>query len=432
LDATTTANTLYGIVNGATTWNGWVTGTDLYMTASSGSGTVAALLEVSIDDGLWFTPSYLSSMPGFYTIFTGKPHSQYQVCIRFKGSAFNPKWMTNTSTEANPLFIVDGAYSPSIVPVLTWVQCNDGNALTAWSSCNVAATGGGGTNYVPAYLPGSISLVSGTAIPSVKFKTNATRMVVINPDPYVFVSIDGAAYTRYKCSLATQVYHTTHIPLDGATHTYNVWQSSARGTFNVFAVGLDAAVVDCGTKRRMDQYGSSTTAGAGVGASNSDGQVDTMSVASALGLVGSTYGISGENIAGFVARMTALLAAKTVASTDVCILQLGANDIGVLDATAQTNITNIITAMLTKGYGKIIVRGNLTVLGEAGSTTTLKTADNITIGNLVTAYGNANVRFVNPIALAWGVVDSPDATHPSVVGYQTITPLEVTAYSPLI
>jgi hypothetical protein len=423
-DATRTANRVFGLVNGASVWCGFVTGTSLFMTATSGTGFTTALFEVSIDGSGYFEPSRHSAIPGMYVIFTGRPDQEYKICVRFKSSAYDTAFMTNVS----PCMVVEGT-NPKVETFTTWLQCNDGNNLIAWSSTNTALSP---ATFVPPSTPGLIAGVSGTGIPSLRFTTTAKRMVVINPDPFVFVSIDGAAYTRYKATTAFGVYHVTYIDLPGGAHTYNVWQGSARGTNNVFAIGIDAAVTDCGAKRRLDQYGSSTTAGAGVGAANSDGQVETMSVAAALGMVGSTYGISGETIAGFVARMTALLAAKTVVSADVAVLQLGANDIGALDATATTNINNIITAMLAKGYGKVIVRGHMSTLGQAGGTLTSKTNDNLTLAGIVTAFGNANVTFVNPIALGWGIIDSPDTTHPSVVGYQTITPLAISAYTPLI
>lgn len=428
VDAARTAGRFYGQAGGLTMWVGFIRGTDASVRATSDNGLAPGLVTVSID-GAASTVCPLEN--GRYTLFSGLIQAERLVCIAFGAAFYNIPYFT---AALDPVLLVTGQ-SPSVDTPTAWVQPGDGSALTAWSSF-LTGMPNNTAGYVPHDTPGSVYMVSGSNVASVRLRTQARKMLVSTIDQYVYVSVDGATPTRYYAPLGTGQLRPVVIPLDGALHTYNVWPDRARGQNCTFAVGVDAPLVDIGSKRRLDQYGDSITDGAG---STSSGDVETMGVAATLGMVGSAYGISGETITQLLTRLPTLLAGKTVSSDDVAIIAEGRNNTGgAFSAQVIADYTSIITALLAKGYGKVLCRG---VLGSVvNGVSVYWPAENASIQAIVAAFNDPRVVFVD--ISSWQVTFSGnnggvgipmlDGTHPPDAGYAVMAPLAVAAYAPLI
>lgn len=408
-----TAGKWGGLTGAGTVWYAEVTGTSCYIRSDSGNGSNR--LYASLDDG---TPIPCNYSNDRFIIFENLPYKTYRVLVSVSPGGAGPFYKTNLSNALT----VHGF--PAIVNYpTTWTFPGDGNPLTSYSSSMANMASG----YTPSVLPVYTYNVSGSSVVSMKIKCSASKMVVHCISSVLCVSTDGAQPKVYYNTNqpSGNVMRSYVIPLDGQMHTYYVWQDVTRGfvsgAYSPFMIGVDAALVDCGTKRRLDQFGSSSTAGAGALAA----LVDTMITAAALGMTGSTYGISGENLAGFTLRVDACLAQKTVSASDISVLQLGANDIGTAwNATQIANYTYCINAMLAKGYGKIFCRGLPTYNGLT------RILENNSIIAIVNAVNNPKVVYVN--ADTWlGVVVLSDV-HPTTAGYITLANYATAAYAPLI
>jgi lysophospholipase L1-like esterase len=306
--------------------------------------------------------------------------------------------------------------------MLAWFEPFANNSLMAWSAYPIVAPSGTGFALLPISVNSSpATTASGSSVPSLRFRTTATKLLIQSSNNFVYVSIDGAAPTKYDTSnttaLATQVFTVSGLSGD---HVYNVWASNNVSSSR-FSVASDASIIDLSSKRRLDQWGDSLTGGDQPGAGLS-GDVETMSVASVLGMVGSTYGIGGETIAGLAGRMANNVTGKTASASDVCIIAIGRNDT-VWDATAITNYTAIISAALAK-YGRVLCRG---VLPEGAN---LFPTVNNGISALVTSIANANVVFVN--TSSWSGIATADGVHPTAAGYVTVRGYAAAAYASLV
>jgi hypothetical protein len=391
LSTTKNAARLYGIANSsirATFWAGYITGTHAYIFATSDFGANPGLIDVSIDGGLTFTVA--PNVSTKYTLFAGLPHASRFVVIRFGGSFGTAPYILNTGT----IFEVTGQ-PPAMAPIVGWRVPFDTNTDKIESNQSEANQ----ASYVPTLRP---SLPSGTNPPSIMFKATTDSLYIATYSPTVFVSIDGAAPTKYTRTAGQGVLVTG---LSGE-HTYNIWSTSPQ----VLYVGIGSGSFSALTPlRRLDQFGDSITAG---GASGTvAGDVETFAVAAALGYVGGTSGLGGNTIATLGTRLTGVLAAKTVTGSDVAILAIGRNDIATASATRQSGYVSLINALITKGYGKIICRS---VLRSDNGTS--YTAVNDDIIAAIATVGDPKAVYLD--IEGWFPVSQPDDTHPDVAGYE--------------
>ena len=253
----------------------------------------------------------------------------------------------------------------------------------------------------------------GSNCPSIRISTNSTELVILTHSAAVYVSVDGAAPTKYTQTAGIAVVITG---LSG-THTYNIWCSDV---FRLYVGILSGSFSNVTDKKRLDQFGDSITQG-GSGGFSTQGDVETFAAASALGYVGGTYGVGGNTIAALNTRLDTVLAAKTVTGSDVAIIAVGRNDGATASGTRQSGYVSIINKLIAKGYGKILCRS---VLRDGdGDSYPLINAD---IAAAVTTVADAKAVYVD--IEGWSPVATHDDVHPIEAGYITMRGYAIADY----
>lgn len=412
-DDTTDATKLHVAATRPTTrqasyWAGVITGTEAGLPGLNNSsiGQYAGMAEVSVDGGAF---AAVNATGGEYPLFSGLEQGPHNVALRI-GSIFGTAatYVPKTGT----MLRVVGA-PPSVLVMDGWVQPGDGNADTISSTAVVAH---GIVNYLPANVPDS-DPNSKANVSAVALRGTFSALTLVNlgnadaSSLYVYVSVDGAAPTRYTGL-------TVLTGLSGE-HTYYCWTGAESPLFSVGYVGT---LSDIAAKKRLDQYGDSITEGI---AATSAGEVEMFAVGAALGRMGGNFGISGWTIAELAASIATPLSHKTVNSNDVAVLAIGRNDTGgAFDATKISNYQSIVTALLTAGYGRVICRG---ILPETSSTWP---TENGSIASIVTGFADARVVFCD--TSSWSGIARSDGTHPTDAGYVTMRGYATPAYAALI
>lgn len=403
VSTTKNAARIYGIAS-RTGWSGTVTGSDAVLTATADSaGSANGLVQVSVD-GSAFREASRSG--GNYTLFSGLSDSPHRVHWRW-GTIFG----NNPYVVAASNVLAVTGNNPSIVIPTNWYEVEDGSTATITSSATIA----GVANYIPANFPGIISSTFGSNPPSIAIRGTFTRMNIITTGQYVGVSIDGALPTYYDLRGADQASRSVQLVGLSGLRTYYVFAVAGSST-SVLSVGVDAVADTLAIRERLDQYGDSITAGV---SATSAIHTDVSPIAAFFGYTPGSYGVSGNTTAQLQARLATILAAKTVASGDAAIIAIGRNDT-VFDATWETNYTDIINQLLTKGYGKVLCRG---VLPEGAN---LWPTANTAIQGRVTAAANPNVFWIDPSG--WSGIATSDGTHPTDAGYLQMVEYAKTSY----
>lgn len=415
-DAATNVNRVYmaassgGSLPGGSLWSAVIKGTDATLKVSRASGVVTNAVYVSVDGGAFAAITASGTNPTFsFPLFAGLSDAEHYVVTRI-GAAFGTDQMYIDRT-LNDALTISGA-APYIELCNQWVYPGVASALAVSAGMTVAST----ANYTPAKSKQNI-LAATSNIGAAKIRGKFRSIQVASTGAAgltkVYVSKNGAAPS--VTTLADPGTGGTTCRIAGLTEetaTYYVWNNHQ--DCSTFAVSGDADHVDCGTKYQMHQFGDSITYG-----SNADlhGEVDVLRVSAAMGYVGLTAGVSGHTIAQIETALTTYLAALTVTSNDVAIVAAGRNNTGAaFDAAETTSYTNIINALVTKGYGKIICRGIL----PSGTHSTTWSDENGSISSIVTGIGNANVVFCDVSGLGTYSTQSSDNVHPDAAGYATI------------
>lgn len=390
-----------------------VKGSDASLTMQNDAAYYDGAVVVSVDGGAY---SVATNAGAVYTLFAGLADAWHKVSIKTGGI-----WGANNLhlVPAAAVLSVTGVGAGWLAPT-SWLHPGDVNALIH--------TTGALTDNVTEYIPAKVMAQPYPAVSnvgSIRFRSSATKLFLFAqsdfPLAYIFYSRNGGAPVR----VAVPGNGTVVEGFDGTAATYTVWSNSGR----YLSVGSDATIVDVGTKKRIDQFGDSITAGdsgSGTGAqTNTRGDVETLGVAANLGFAGATYGISGLTIEGLNTAISTILAALPAASsTDMAVLAIGRNDVGIgFDALRQTYFNAIVAALLAKGYGRVICRA---VLPDASSWD----AFNTVMQALVTARADPKVVFV-PTS-TWTGVTTSDGVHPDQDGYLTLRGYAITAYTPHI
>lgn len=389
----------------------WAKGSDLSMVFNS--GYEPGVLVVSVDGG---AKGVAPNTGTTYTIFTGLPDTHHFVTIH-TGAIWSP----------GQIYLPDGVtvlsvtgVNPSFTPPVQWLRPG-GTYASALAAGGVASNEAG---YLPALVP------SQNFIPSIRVRGAFNKLAIYARADYVYVSKDGGAPTRYAVSggSSTGGKGTQVAGLGGAVATYNIWPGKIDDS-RFFAVGVDAALVSIGTQAQLHQFGDSITWGV---SATSQGEVDTLRVAAALGRAGATFGAAGITIEGLEAVMDTFLATiQNVTSADSAVLAVGRNDVSSDSAMSPTQITkmsSILDKLVAKGYGKIIVRGVLPS-GNTGSETTFTTF-NASMSALVAARADADINFLS--TETWLGIEKSDGTHYTDAGYADIAARCITAYPALL
>lgn len=418
VDTTTNAARTFVLSNGKAGLSLLVTGTAATLDVRRSTGSSAAnMVLVSIDGA---AETALSPTGTVYTLFSGLSQATRLVQIRIADSWGGVIYLD----ESLPALMTVTGAPPSISTPAAWVGALDGNALAVSSGFKVTSSAG----FVPANLPtGLLATPQGSAIPSVRFRSATTSLIIVGRSRRVFVSINGAAPTRYDTTIADGALRTLRVTGLTSTNNINVWAgtTSGSGNANPLFVGVDSALIDLTTKVRLDQYGDSITQGQ---LATCPGNVETMAVAAALGYVGSTYGINGDTVAILKARIDACLAGKDNDNTkDVAVLAIGRNGAGTGLAADFTvgiiaDMDYILSALLVK-YSKVLVRG---VMPESGNTFA---GYNGAMATWVATKDTARVKYIDVSDMDPATVARADGVHPTDGGYGTMTGLFVTRYT---
>lgn len=399
-----------------TLWSGFITGSEAKFTTTSDFGDFDGAVQVAIDGGAFASAPRAGQV---FTLFTGLPHATRFVELRYGPGLGDAPYIASSGS----VLVVTGQ-PPALQTLASKIGPGADSALGLYSG---AVTANSATYTPPLAAPKGT--VYGSNVNSVKIRGAFNKLVVtVNYARKVGVSKNGgpAAFYTIGDESGTPT-RAILIPCDGSVATYNVWDSgNDQPTGGAFAVAGDAEFLDIGTRRRLDQYGDSITFGSGPGATSVD--TETMRVASALGFVGSTNGISGQTVGGGKTMLDNVLPLRTVNSSDVAILALGGNNASSgIDATEQADYGACIDKLLAKGYGKILCRGILP--NPSLPTQDLLDAANATLKSVVDAKANPKLIWVNPKAWTFTTVDG---THPDAPGYVSIAGYAITDYTTLL
>lgn len=410
ISTTKNAARIYGRAS-LTLWCGIITGSEAKITANSDNGSAAwpGLIQVAVDGGPFAAAPNVGTL---FTLFTGLTHGPHLVEFRF-----------GNAVGATPYILATGdvlsvtGQPPSILPISGWVQ-------------PVADAVNGGTVVNTATYTPPLMAVRGTTygsnIGTVKLRGAFTKLTVLTAcsTNKVAVSKNGSAPTFYTATAETNSpSRSIVIPCDGSDSTYYVWNNGTDRTGGGhFAVAGDSALLSAGNLHNLDQYGDSITYGTGPGATPVD--VETMRVAAALGMIGSTNGIGGYTIAQCKTLIDVVVPTKVITSNDVAILAIGRNNVsGGIDATEQADYGLCIDKLVAAGYGKVLCRAVI----PTPNGSSMWTVENAALQSVVTAKANPNVIWVP--TETWLGYDSQDATHPTAAGYATIAGYAVPAYT---
>lgn len=410
IDTARTANRTHLQASGQTALVLYIKGTSasVMMYNTNGYGTGAGLVTVCVDDGAVTTPAGVSNK---FPLFTGLSDTLHKVVI---GIATGYGTASYLASNGSPIEVT--GVNPYVLT--SAIVLERGAATNAvWSSPTVASGG----LYTPATnITGTGAATATSAIPSVRFRSATNYLDVSTQGTHLGVSVDGAAPTYYATGYTggSRTASTRRIACDGVLRDYNIWSTNgaASGASVMLAVGVDSSPVAITTKR-IHQFGDSITFGSGTGITSS-AHTDLLRVAAALGLVGSTFGISGQTSAQLATRIAAQVAlTNSNVATDIAVLAMGRNDANVF---TSSDWDTTVAALLV-GYAKVLVRGVL-------NTGTSFAAFNASISAWVT--GKADPRIVYIDTDSWTGINSPDGTHPSDAGHVTLANYCITAYAP--
>lgn len=410
ISATKNAARIYA--RGALTlWSGYISGTEAKLTNPSDFGDNPGSMEVAIDGGPFSAAPNVASV---YTLFTGLPHAKRFVEVRWVAAMADAPYI---ASSGNVLAVIGQPPALQVLP--DKVQCGANSSTGIYSGAVIANTAG----YTPT-LQAPKGGVYGSNVGSARIRGAFTRLVVtLNGNRNVGVSKNGGAPIYYSVADEANIpVRAMGIPCDGSLSTYNVWDDgNFFSTGGTFAVAGDSSFLDIGTLKRLYQFGDSITYGSGPGATSVN--VDTTSVAAALGFVGSNIGISGLTIGAGNTMLDNVLPLLTITSADVAIYALGGNNAADgIDDTEKAAYSLGLDKLLAKGFGKIICRGILPVPAAQS----LVDAANVILKSVMDGKANAKLVWVDPTAWTF---TTQDGTHPDAAGYLSVTGLAIPAYT---
>ena len=410
IDTARTANRTHVLASNNTALVMYIKGTDasVMMYNINGFGTGAGLVAVCVDDGAVTTPAGVANK---FPLFTGLSDTLHKVVVMIPAGYGTSSYLVS---NASPLEVT--GVNPYVLTSSMVIE-RGASTNAVWSSPTVAS---GGT-YVPATtITGTGTATATSAVPSVRLRSATTYLDVSTQGTHFAVSIDGAAPTYYATgyTAGSRTASTRRITCDGVLRNYNVWSTNAAGSgvLHMLSVGLDSTPVAI-TVKRLHQYGDSITSGtAGTGITSS-AYTDCMRVASALGMVGSTFGIAGQTSAQLATRIAAQVAlTNSDVANDIAVLAIGRNDGGVF---SSSDFDTMVAALLV-GYAKVLVRGVL-------NTGTSFAAFNTSMSAWVAGKADARIVYIEPSG--WTGINAPDGTHPSDAGHVTLANYCITDYA---
>ncbi|WP_448647085.1 SGNH/GDSL hydrolase family protein [Pseudomonas mohnii] len=409
----TTKNAARVYARGARTlWCGYITGTEAKLTNPTDFGDNAGSMEVAIDGGAFSAAQNAASV---YTLFTGLPHATRFVEVRWVAAMADAPYI---ASSGNVLAVT--GQPPALQTFVGKIEPGANSSLGLYSGAVIANA----ANYTPS-LTTPKGTTYGSCINSVKIKGAFTKLAVtLNGTRKVGVSKNGGAATYYSVADETDFPpRALIIPCDGSVSTYNVWDDGNQvPTGGTFCVSADSAFLDIGPLKRIYQIpGDSITYGSGPGATSVN--VETASVAAALGFVGSNIGISGLTIQGGNTLLDNVLPLLAVSSNDVAIYALGGNNAtDGIDDPEKAAYSLGLDKLLSKPFSKVLCRG---ILPNAGAQAAVDAA-NIILKGVMDAKADPRLVWIDPSTWTFS---TQDGTHPDAAGYVTIAGFAIPAYT---
>ena len=412
LDTVTNAARLY-IAAGTSVWFGRIRGSTATLNCLNPlTSTTLAPFSVSVDGAAY---GDVHSVSGVATLFTGLTDDWHLVSIR-PGAAFGTSiYLPQTGT----LMTVTGL-APDIDVMANKVQTGGPGVLSGGPTGTAVAH----VNFAPRVLGVGSDTSVGQGVNALAVRTAATRLHIVTESTYVAVSIDGAAPTYYTKLLNQGVI----VPCDGGSHDYYIWCNGVSGgssNYDAFGIGADATISSIGTKR-LHHFGHSIVHGI---AATSTAHTDMARTAARKGYLFGNMGVSGNTIQTLLARMTATLARLTVTTADVAILDIGRNDGQAgFDAADDTDFPVLLSALVAKGYGKILVLGQMTEPGNFLSEGAGRLNEDMAAA--VAATGNPAILYLS--RASYTGIAKTDGVHPSDAGYVTMDGLNMALIDPVL
>lgn len=404
-DTTRAVDKTYFGAGGRTTWCGYIRGSGAILNAFSGSQATGAIV-VSVDDGPEYSAPYIGSNQ--YQLFKNIADKIHKITIHYGSAIGVGGYLLNSGIT---LKIIGS--KPDIRTTNQFLNMFDDNTLVDFRAVSYAEPLYSG--YIPAIKPDGGSRYS----VGMRIRTDSSKFFIFCYSQHFYISIDGGNPIRYDRGSNAAKASFLEVQLDGQIHTYNIWTRNLSWTANVGAlsVGYDGGLYDIGNKYKLDQFGDSITEGDGVPTAQA-GEVDVHGVAAHFNRLGGSFGYSGEKIAALKTRLTTLLPALSPTINDVAILAIGRNDIGAGWTTAvEDDYSNCIDQLIAV-YGKVICRGILPGGEHLPPQTTVFTAENTAIANIVSSKSNPNIIFID--TNSWLDFETTDGVHPNANGYATL------------
>lgn len=397
---------------GLTLWSGYITGTEAKLTSPSDFGDNAGSMEVAINGGAFAAAPNAASV---YTLFTGLPHAKRFVEVRWVLAMGDAPYIASSGDVLQVI-----GQPPALEVMTSKIEVGSDFSVGRYNGATLTNT----TGYAPR-LQAVSGQTYGSNVGAIRVRGAFNRLVVtLNGPKKIGVSKNGAAPIYYSApDEAGNPARAIVVPCDGSVSTYNVWDSgNTNSSGGTFAVAGDSFLLDIGARKDMDQYGDSITYGSGPGATPVN--TETMIVASAMGFLGSTNGVSGLTIAQMKTLLDSVLPAKVVVSLDVAILAIGGNSAeDGIDVTDQADYSACIDKLLAKAYGKVLCRG---ILPRPGAETTIAAA-NAALKLVMDGKANSRLAWIEPVT--WTGYETQDGTHPTAAGYLTIAGFAQPAYT---
>lgn len=415
IDATSIVGRTNLLANQLTPLVLYVKGTDasIKMFNPNGYGTGSGLVGVSVDGGAVTLPVGAANK---FPLFAGLSDTVHKVVITVGAGFGSNSYYVNNGSD--PLEVT--GTSPSVTTSAVLVQ--RGQADNAkWSSITKAQV----SPRLPTPMVFVSSVASTSSIPMVRFVSSSAYIDINTSAAWVGVAVDGV--TSYYNLAGTQAKSAAlRIPTDGLSHTYSLWCNQTANGLDAhwpFTIGLDSAPTTLSTQKQFHQYGDSITWGMG---STSTAHTDLMRAAASIGVLGSTYGKSGQTSAQLVTNcVTQAAEAGGNVGTDIAVVAIGRNDI----PTFTSADFDSIAATLLGYYAKVLFRDVLDTVVNPSVQANVTTFNNA-LAAWVTSKADARIILI-PTA-SWSGIVAPDGTHPSDAGYVTLAGYAATAYAPYV
>ncbi|OYW45977.1 MAG: hypothetical protein B7Z33_09350 [Sphingomonadales bacterium 12-68-11] len=419
-----------GTQSRAAIWCGVVTGSAASVKLKSRyPGAELPVIRVTINGGA-ITEYAAGPESDFYTLFSALSDAAHFVTFQFAA----PRGYCYMPTDEGAVLKVTGA-APAVAVAGEWAVAGDEASKHVMPGGRIASRTedfgswlGAGRNPLlrPAWDGDGASGSGRTGHqPLIRFRTSATELWVVGQSAE-FALLVGGALTIHDTgkpgnAIGADAVRATRVTgLAAGDKTISLIAASdvaPPGQWLAVGVPAEATFVTVASPARAHLFGDSITQGVPAGSYGqeemslkTDGHRAFGALGFAVGnfaIAGTTWGNLADTIGGFLSHLPA------ATSADVAFVAQGQNAVP-----EASQIEAVLGALVAKGYGKIVVRGVLPVLGNGHQ------AANAVIAGTVGSFAAPNVAYIDPdgwTELAAGGADfRPDGIHFAPLGYDAI------------